>query len=211
MQRGVGTSTNGSGAFGASLNILTDAVAEKAGGEISNSFGSFNTRKHTVKFSTGKINEHIEVSGRLSNITSDGYVDRAGKVVQFKQAVTTTATTISSGTTATILTINFTPKFSDSLILCQAFHSNDSCTGTGTNHCGSYIYAGTAEVSRAPAVGYNITKVPDARFQYGYSGTTPSWGTTSLEIDLRATAYGDWIVNFGGGSNTSLLVWEIAQ
>ena len=77
MQRGVGTSTNGSGAFGASLNILTDAVSEKAGGEISNSFGSFGTRKHTVKFTTGKINEHLEVSGRFSNIHSDGYVDRA--------------------------------------------------------------------------------------------------------------------------------------
>ena len=77
LQRGVGTSTNGSGAFGASLNILTDAVSEKAGGEISNSFGSFGTRKHTVKFTTGKINEHLEVSGRFSNIHSDGYVDRA--------------------------------------------------------------------------------------------------------------------------------------
>tara|TARA_B100000795_G_C22796965_1_gene439850 strand:- start:776 stop:3115 length:2340 start_codon:yes stop_codon:yes gene_type:complete len=77
LQRGVGTSTNGSGAFGASLNILTDAISEKSGGEISNSFGSFGTRKHTVKFTTGKINEHLEVSGRLSNIYSDGYVDRA--------------------------------------------------------------------------------------------------------------------------------------
>ena len=77
LQRGVGTSTNGSGAFGASLNILTDAISEKPGGEISNSFGSFGTRKHTVKFTTGKINEHLEVSGRLSNIYSDGYVDRA--------------------------------------------------------------------------------------------------------------------------------------
>ncbi len=77
LQRGVGTSTNGSGAFGASLNILTDAVSEEAFAEISNSFGSFNTRKHTVKFSTGKINEHIEIAGRLSNIYSDGYVDRA--------------------------------------------------------------------------------------------------------------------------------------
>lgn len=77
LQRGVGTSTNGSGAFGASLNILTDAVAEKAGGEISNSFGSFGTRKHTVKFTTGKLNDHLEISGRLSNIYSDGYVDRA--------------------------------------------------------------------------------------------------------------------------------------
>ncbi|MEQ6123694.1 TonB-dependent receptor [Pseudotenacibaculum sp. MALMAid0570] len=77
LQRGVGTSTNGSGAFGASLNILTDAISEKAYGEISNSFGSFGTRKHTVKFSTGKINDHFEVSGRLSNVYSDGYVDRA--------------------------------------------------------------------------------------------------------------------------------------
>jgi len=77
LQRGVGTSTNGSGAFGASLNILTDAVSENAFGEIANSFGSFNTRKHTVKFSTGKINDHIEIAGRVSNIYSDGYVDRA--------------------------------------------------------------------------------------------------------------------------------------
>ncbi len=77
LQRGVGTSTNGSGAFGASLNILTDAMADQAGGETSNSFGSFNTRKHTVKFTTGRINENFELSGRLSNISSDGYVDRA--------------------------------------------------------------------------------------------------------------------------------------
>lgn len=77
LQRGVGTSTNGSGAFGASLNILTDAVSDESFGEISNSFGSFNTRKHTVKFSTGKIDDHIEIAGRLSNIYSDGYVDRA--------------------------------------------------------------------------------------------------------------------------------------
>ena len=77
LQRGVGTSTNGSGAFGASLNILTDAASEDAFAEISNSVGSYNTRKHTVKFSTGKINDHIEIAGRLSNIYSDGYVDRA--------------------------------------------------------------------------------------------------------------------------------------
>lgn len=62
LQRGVGTSTNGSGAFGASLNLLTDAVSDEAFGEISSSFGSFNTAKHTIKFSTGKINDHIEFS-----------------------------------------------------------------------------------------------------------------------------------------------------
>jgi iron complex outermembrane receptor protein len=77
LQRGVGTSTNGSGAFGASINVLTDAVSKESNAEISNSIGSFNTRKHTVKFSTGLLNEHIEIAGRLSNISSDGYIDRA--------------------------------------------------------------------------------------------------------------------------------------
>lgn len=77
LQRGVGTSTNGAGAFGASLNLLTDSYSEKAFAEISNSFGSFNSRKHTVRFSTGLLNDHIEVAGRLSNLASDGYIDRA--------------------------------------------------------------------------------------------------------------------------------------
>lgn len=77
LQRGVGTSTNGSGAFGASLNVLTDAFSKEASAEIANSFGSFNTRKHTVKVSTGLLNDHFEVSGRFSKIDSDGYVDRA--------------------------------------------------------------------------------------------------------------------------------------
>ena len=77
VQRGVGTSTNGSGAFGASINILTDGISYQPYAEISNSFGSYNTRKNTIKFSTGKINDYFELSGRLSKIDSDGYVDRA--------------------------------------------------------------------------------------------------------------------------------------
>ena len=77
LQRGVGTSTNGAGAFGASLNMLTDSYSEKAYGEISNSFGSFNTKKHTVKFSTGLLNDRFEIAGRLSKLESEGYIDRA--------------------------------------------------------------------------------------------------------------------------------------
>ncbi|MGP1991372.1 TonB-dependent receptor [Zobellia laminariae] len=77
LQRGVGTSTNGSGAFGASLNLLTDAVADEAFAQISSSVGSFKTLRNNIKFSTGLLNNHIEISGRLSRITSDGYVDRA--------------------------------------------------------------------------------------------------------------------------------------
>jgi len=77
LQRGVGTSTNGSGAFGASLNILTDKYNKEAFAEINSSFGSFNTFRNNVKFSSGLLNDHFEVSGRLSRISSDGYVDRA--------------------------------------------------------------------------------------------------------------------------------------
>jgi len=77
LQRGVGTSTNGAAAFGASLNMLTDSYSSKSSGEISSSFGSFNTFKNTVKFSTGLMNDHFEIAGRLSALKSDGYVDRA--------------------------------------------------------------------------------------------------------------------------------------
>ncbi|MBW2960389.1 TonB-dependent receptor [Mesonia aestuariivivens] len=77
LQRGVGTSTNGAGAFGASLNILTDRYREEAYAEVANSYGSYSTRKHTAKFSTGLFNNHWEFSGRASQIKSDGYIDRA--------------------------------------------------------------------------------------------------------------------------------------
>ena len=77
LQRGVGTSTNGAGAFGASLNILTDAFSQEAYAELSGSAGSFNTHKATAKFSTGLLGDHFELSGRLSRIGSDGYIDRA--------------------------------------------------------------------------------------------------------------------------------------
>ena len=77
LQRGVGTSTNGSSAFGASLNILTNAATREAYAEITNAVGSFNTLRHTLKFSTGLLNDHIEISGRLASIASDGYIDRA--------------------------------------------------------------------------------------------------------------------------------------
>ena len=77
LQRGVGTSTNGAGAFGASLNLLTDGFSQEAYGQVSTSMGSFKTLRNNVKFSTGLLNEHIELSGRLSKINSDGYIDRA--------------------------------------------------------------------------------------------------------------------------------------
>src|SRR6056297_234584 len=61
LQRGVGTSTNGAGAFGASLNVLTDGFSEDAFAQIGSSIGSFNTMRNNIKFSTGMLNEHVEI------------------------------------------------------------------------------------------------------------------------------------------------------
>ena len=77
VQRGVGTSTNGSSAFGASINILTDLISKTPYFENSNSIGSYNTLKNTFKFSTGILNDSFEFSGRLSKIDSDGYIKRS--------------------------------------------------------------------------------------------------------------------------------------
>lgn len=77
IQRGVGTSTNGAATFGASINIQTDTRKDEAYAETENSFGSFNSRKHTVRVGSGLLNDRWAVDARLSRIASDGYVDRA--------------------------------------------------------------------------------------------------------------------------------------
>jgi len=77
LQRGVGSSTNGSGAFGASINILTEGFSKTPSAEVSTAFGSFNTQKYTVEANTGALNDHFAVSARLSQIKSDGFTDRA--------------------------------------------------------------------------------------------------------------------------------------
>lgn len=74
IQRGAGTSTNGAGAFGASINIQTTTLNKEAYAEIANSFGSFNTLKNTVNIGSGLINNKFNFEGRLSRISSDGYV-----------------------------------------------------------------------------------------------------------------------------------------
>ncbi len=77
IQRGVGTSVNGAGAFGASINFQTLNLNQKAYAEINNSAGSFNSFKHTVSFGSGLIDNKFAFDGRLSKITSDGFIDRA--------------------------------------------------------------------------------------------------------------------------------------
>ena len=82
VQRGVGTSSNGASAFGASINIKTNKINSKAYGAIDNSYGSFDTWKNTIKAGTGLINGKFTVDTRLSRISSGGYVDRAESNLQ---------------------------------------------------------------------------------------------------------------------------------
>ncbi len=77
VQRGVGTSTNGAGAFGASINLQTNSKNDESYAEVINSVGSFSTRRHTVGFGTGLINDKFAFDGRASLINSDGFIDRA--------------------------------------------------------------------------------------------------------------------------------------
>jgi iron complex outermembrane recepter protein len=77
IQRGVGTSTNGAGAFGATINFQTADLQKEPYADVSSSYGSFNTSKNTVNFGTGLINKKFAVDGRFSKIWSDGYIDRA--------------------------------------------------------------------------------------------------------------------------------------
>ncbi len=77
IQRGVGTSTNGSGAFGATINLATNDYHPEKYLSLQSSAGSFNTLKNTLLLGTGLLNNHFTIDGRVSNINSDGYIDRA--------------------------------------------------------------------------------------------------------------------------------------
>lgn len=77
IQRGIGTSTNGGGAFGGSINIQSDGLEQNSYAELNNTFGSYNTWKNTFKVGSGLINDKYAFNARLSRISSDGYIDRA--------------------------------------------------------------------------------------------------------------------------------------
>ncbi len=82
VQRGVGTSTNGAGAFGATINLSTNEFRDSAYAETNNTFGSFNTWKNTIQVGSGLLNDHFTIDARLSRISSDGFIDRAKSNLQ---------------------------------------------------------------------------------------------------------------------------------
>ena len=77
IQRGVGTSVNGAAAFGASINMITDAPSEDPYAELSGAYGSYNTNRETLRVGSGLLGDHWSFDARLSHLGSDGYIDRA--------------------------------------------------------------------------------------------------------------------------------------
>lgn len=87
LQRGVGTSTNGAGAFGATMSISNMEQMKKAGVEMTNSYGSFDTWRHTLKAGTGLLKNGFQFDVRLSQINSRGYIDRSNSDLKSMQFI----------------------------------------------------------------------------------------------------------------------------
>ncbi len=141
IQRGVGTSTNGAGAFGATVNMLTENVGIQPYAGVDFSAGSYYSHKETVRFSTGLINDHWGIQGRLSNIGSKGYLDRASTKLNsyFLQAGyfgdnTMVKFITFNGQEETYHAWNYTSKYEQSIY------------GRTYNSCGEY-YVGDGETA----------------------------------------------------------------
>jgi iron complex outermembrane receptor protein len=139
IQRGVGTSSNGAGAFGASMNFSTNVFLPAPYAEFNNSFGTFNSWKNTLKAGTGLIDGHFTVDMRLSRISSDGYIDRATsdlKSAYFSTAYISKKTSlrfnIIMGTEKTYQAWNGVPQaklYGDSAALEQEYLNNTGYPG----------------------------------------------------------------------------------
>ena len=136
IQRGVGTSTNGAGAFGATLNMQTENIGMTPYVGVDMSGGSYYSHKETVRFGTGLLDGHWGLQGRLSNIGSKGYLERASTKLNsyFLQAGWFGDNTVVkfitfNGVEETYHAWNYTSKYEQSLY------------GSRYNSCGEYYDA----------------------------------------------------------------------
>jgi iron complex outermembrane receptor protein len=139
IQRGVGTSSNGAGAFGASMNFSTNEFQPLPYAEFNNSYGSFNSWKNTLKAGSGLIGGHFTVDMRLSRISSSGFIDRASsdlKSAYFSAAYISDKTSIRfniiTGSEKTYQAWNGVPGaklFGDSAQLQQEYLDNSGYPG----------------------------------------------------------------------------------
>ncbi|MEP7277782.1 MAG: TonB-dependent receptor [Bacteroidota bacterium] len=166
--RGAGTSSNGAGAFGASINLSTNELNEKPYAAVNNSFGSFNTWKNTVKFGTGLINGHFTFDARLSKISSDGFIDRGGSNLKslFASGAYITQKSslrfnIISGTEKTYQAWNGIPQY-------KLFYNKDSLLTHYYNNLGSLYFttADSTNLFNSNPRKYNVFTYPNQTDNY---------------------------------------------
>ncbi len=136
VQRGAGTSTNGAGAFGASINMITDAPSYLPSAQVAASYGSYNTNKQTVKVNSGLFGDHWSVDARLSHIGSDGYIDRA-----FSQLWSYQGQLAYTGENTTARLLAFGGKEKTYMAWDYASKEQMEEFGRTYNPCGEYIAA----------------------------------------------------------------------
>jgi iron complex outermembrane recepter protein len=143
IQRGVGTSSNGAAAFGASINIQTTTLNPDPYGEINSAAGSFNTFKNTLRFGSGLVNGKWSFDGRLSAIQSDGYIDRGWSNLHsfymsggYYGEKTILKAIVTSGWEKTYQAWNGTPK--DSLATDRTYNPSGEMVDENGNITGYY-------------------------------------------------------------------------
>ncbi len=208
IQRGVGTSTNGAGAFGATLNMQTENIGTRPFVGVDISGGSYYSHKETVRFGTGLLGEHWGVQGRLSNIGSKGYLDRASTslnsyLLQGGYFGDNTAVKFITwnGTEQTYHAWNYTSKYEQSLYgrtynSCgvMGFDGNGNPTGyyddqTDNYHQQNYQLIWNQRYSRLlnSSVGLHYTKGQGYYQQFQSAATQAlygsSWKTFGLSTD----------------------------
>ncbi|MEP6724919.1 MAG: TonB-dependent receptor, partial [Bacteroidota bacterium] len=188
IQRGVGTSSNGAGAFGASINLSTNETNEQAYAEINNSYGSFNTWKNTVKFGTGLINKHFTFDARLSKISSDGFVDRGSSDLKSLYAGaawingnSSIRFNIISGTEKTYQAWNGIPQY-------KLFYNKDSLLNHYYNNLGS-LYFNSADSSNL------FNSNPRKYNAFTYPNQTDNYQQDHYQLFFNHQFTNDWSVN----------------
>lgn len=168
IQRGVGTSTNGAGAFGATLNISTNERRDTAYAELNNSYGSFNTWKNTVKVGSGLISNHFIIDARLSRVSSDGFIDRAKSSLQsaylsaaYYAKNTSLRLNIFTGKEKTYQAWNGVPE-------AKLFGTADDLQNFYNNNIGSYFFtpADSANLFSSNRRKYNLYTYPNQTDNY---------------------------------------------
>ena len=193
LQRGAGTSTNGAGAFGASINMTTAAPSAKSYAEFDGSYGMYNTHKETFKFGSGLINGHWAFDARISNIGTDGYIQRASSEMYsyFAQAG------YYSGSTSVRL-IAFGGKQKTYMAWDYASKEQMEAFGRDFNPCG-IMNGTTADGETVEADVYDIDGTKEflnkgGRLNY-YDDQTDNYIQHHFQLHLNQRLSSDWNLN----------------